>query len=92
MPHNNTIKNMEFLNDLLRGSLGIVVMLAACYLLSKDRKAISWRLVGMGMALQIALAILILKVPFVSSIFDFLAKGFEKVLRFSEAGQILNYE
>ncbi len=35
--------------------LGIVVLLAICYALSSDRRAINWRLVGMGLVLQAAL-------------------------------------
>lgn len=77
---------MEFLIDLSRGILGIVVMLIFCYLLSSNRKAINWRLVGMGLSLQVLLAILVLKVPFVNTGFDWIAKMFEKTLRFSEAG------
>ena len=77
---------MDFLTDLLRGGLGIVSMLALCYLFSSDRKNISWRLVGIGITMQIILALLILKVPFVSGVFDFLAKGFVKILSYSEAG------
>jgi CNT family concentrative nucleoside transporter len=77
---------MEFMMDLFRGALGICILLFICYLLSTNRKAISWRLVSMGMALQIILAILILKVPFVSTLFDWFATAFEKILRFSDDG------
>ena len=79
---------MDFLISLLRGSLGIVIMLLACYLLSSDRKKIDWRLVGIGLMIQIVLAILVLKVPFVNSGFDWVARMFEKTLSFSEAGAI----
>lgn len=72
--------------DIFRGLIGIVIMLAVCYLFSKDRKSINWKTVGVGMGLQIFLAVMILKVPGVSSVFDFLAKGFERVLSFSAAG------
>ncbi len=77
---------MEFLLSLSRGILGIVVLLTACYLLSSSRKSISWKLVGMGISLQVILAVLVLKVPFVNSAFDWVAEMFEKTLRFSEAG------
>ena len=79
---------MEFLVDLSRAILGISVMLLFCYLLSSDRKAIDWKMVGMGLTLQIILAILVLKVPFVNTAFDWIAKMFEKTLRFSEEGAI----
>ena len=77
---------MTLFIDLSRAALAIVVLLAICYLLSSNRKSISWRLVGMGMTLQIVLAVLILKVPFVSGIFDSVANGFIALLGFADAG------
>ena len=77
---------MDFLIDLLRGSFGVIVLLGICYALSANRKAIDWRLVSIGMAFQVILGILILRVPFVSVFFDFIARGFQKILAFSEAG------
>ena len=77
---------MEILVNVSRGVLGILAMLAVCYLLSKNRKLIDWKLVGVGMASQLLLAILILKVPYVNTIFDSLAGVFARILRFSESG------
>lgn len=77
---------MEFLVDLLRGTLGVVLMLFICYLFSSDRKRINWRLVGIGIGMQVVLAILILKVPGVSVVFDQLAKFFQAVLEYTAAG------
>jgi concentrative nucleoside transporter, CNT family len=77
---------MSQLNDIFRGILGIVVLLLVCYLCSSNKKRINWKLVGMGMAMQFILAILILKVPYVSEFFDFLAKIFEKTMAFSKEG------
>jgi concentrative nucleoside transporter, CNT family len=77
---------MDLFNDIFRGLLGIVVMLVICYAFSGNRKRIDWRTVGIGMLIQFILAILILKVPFVSDGFDVLAKGFEKTMSFSKAG------
>jgi CNT family concentrative nucleoside transporter len=77
---------MEFLLSLSRAALGVTVFLAACYALSGDRRRINWRLVGSGMALQIVLAVLILKVPGFNVAFDFIARFFREVLRYTEAG------
>lgn len=77
---------MDILTNLGRGLLGMVLLIGITYLLSSNRKAISWRLVLIGCGLQIALALLILKVPFVSGIFDWLAKMFERTLSFSSKG------
>ena len=77
---------MSFLADLSRGALAIVVLLFICYLFSVNRKSINWRLVGIGILMQIVLAILILKVPVVNVVFDKIATGFVILLSFTEAG------
>lgn len=77
---------MEFITGLLRGALGIGVMLGICYLLSSNRKKIDWRLVGSGLLLQIFLAILILKVPGVRTVFTYIAGFFREVLRYTSEG------
>ena len=77
---------MDFLINFLRGGLGILVLLAICYLLSNNRKAIDWKLVGVGVGLQILLGILLLRVPFINKAFDWLASKFAAVLQFSSAG------
>lgn len=77
---------MEFTVSLLRAALGMSVLLGFCYLLSSNRKAINWRLVSGGIILQVVLAVLILKVPGISLIFDYIAGFFREVLRYTEAG------
>ncbi len=72
--------------DLLRGLLGIAAMLGLAWLFSVKRKAINWRLVGIGMGLQLLLAILVLKVPGVKEVFGFIADGFVALLAYAGAG------
>lgn len=74
------------LYDIFRGILGIVVLLGICFILSSNRKAINWRLVGGGILLQFILALLILKVPLIYSIFDGIADAFVKLLRYTDQG------
>jgi CNT family concentrative nucleoside transporter len=47
----------------LQSALGIVVILAAAWAFSENRHAFPVRTVAVGFALQIALALLLLKVP-----------------------------
>ena len=72
--------------DILRGILGIAVLLFFCYLLSNNRKAINWRIVGIGVGLQFLLGFMILKVPGVKEAFDYAAKFFQSILAFSSKG------
>jgi CNT family concentrative nucleoside transporter len=66
--------------------LGIVCVLALAYLCSTDRKRIDWKLVASGLFLQVALALTILYVPFVSAFFEILGKMFVKVVDFTFNG------
>ena len=72
--------------DILRGVIGIIVLVGICFLLSNNKRHIDWKLVGAGLALQIVLAILILKVPLVYGLFNGVADAFVALLNFTEAG------
>jgi CNT family concentrative nucleoside transporter len=74
------------LDTLGRGLLGISVIIAAAYLLSKNRKNIDWKLVGSGLLLQIMLALAVIYVPFVGTFFEFLGKIFIRLMDFTQAG------
>lgn len=77
---------LETTTSIFRGILGLVFLLAVCYLFSSNRKKINWKLVGSGVAIQFILAILVLKVPLVQKGFSFVASGFVEVLNFTQAG------
>jgi CNT family concentrative nucleoside transporter len=74
------------LESLFRGALGIFSLLIIAFLFSRDRKGIDWKLVVKGLGIQLLFAIFILKVPFVYSIFSFIAKGFTKIIDFTNKG------
>lgn len=71
---------------LLRGLLGLIVLLGICFLFSTNRRAISWRVVGFGLLLQVILAVAVLKVPAIQHVIEFIAKIFIKILDSSNAG------
>ena len=73
-------------NSLLRGLLGMFVLVLISYLLSANRKAINWRTVGFGLGAQIILAIGVLKVPFVQAFFEWVGSLFIAVLDFTMEG------
>jgi len=72
--------------DLLRGLLGIAIMIGIAYLFSSNRKAINWRLVGIGISLQFIIAIFLLLIPGVSDAFKWIADGFVVLLGFADKG------
>lgn len=71
---------------LLRGMLGVAVLLLIAFLFSSDRKRINWRLVITGIVLQVIFALGVLKVGWVRSVFRFISSAFVEVLNFSSAG------
>ncbi|MEY4106771.1 MAG: hypothetical protein RL181_1113, partial [Bacteroidota bacterium] len=78
--------NMNVAIEFLRALLGMSFLVFVSYLFSTNRKAINWRTVGIGIILQFALALMILKVPLINVLFDGVAKFFQEVLKFSAAG------
>lgn len=72
--------------DISRGVFGIVFLLLVCYLLSSNRRLIDWRLVAVGMAAQLVFLVAILKVSFINMIFEYMARFFQQILKYSEAG------
>ncbi|RAU82947.1 NupC/NupG family nucleoside CNT transporter [Pontibacter arcticus] len=72
--------------DILRGAIGLLVLLSIAFLFSRNRKAIDWRLVVYGVLLQILFGVLVTKVPFVADGFAFVSKLFVKLLGFSQEG------
>jgi CNT family concentrative nucleoside transporter len=72
--------------DLFRGILGLIGLLLLNWLLSSNRRAIDWRLVGWGLGLQLVFAVLVLKVDAVRRGFDWVAGGFVSVLQFASKG------
>lgn len=68
------------------GIIGIIIILGLAFLWSNNRKAINIRLVLTGLALQLAMAFFILKVPVGQDIFYWLGKAINKLLDFSKEG------
>ena len=72
--------------SLLRGLLGIVFLVGISYLLSANKKKVDWKLVGTGLLLQLAFALMVLKLDFVADIFDFLSRKVVEFLALGDKG------
>lgn len=68
------------------GLFGLVVLIGIAWLFSNNKRAVDWRLVATGIALQIAFAAVVLLIPGGRDVFDWLGKGFVKVLSFVNEG------
>ena len=74
------------LMTILRGLLGMLTLVGIAFLFSVNRRAIDWKVVLIGLGLQLALAVGVLYVPFIQYFFEFVGKLFVLVLDFTKAG------
>ncbi len=90
---NDLMPNQGFsFTSLWRGLLGMIVLIVIAYLFSSNRKAINWKTVGLGIGFQLIIAIGVLKVPFVQTIFEWIGGLFVSVLDFTRAGSKFLFE
>jgi CNT family concentrative nucleoside transporter len=73
---------------IIRGIIGIAVLLGIAYLLSSKRKAIRWKTVFVGLALQFVLAFGVLRVEWVKQLFNVMGSFFTAILEFTESGSL----
>lgn len=84
------------MEELIRGIIGMACILGLALLFSKNRRAVSWRLVAIGLSIQLTLAIFILKganmaewfspLGWPKEFFSFVSSFFVLVLDFTTAG------
>lgn len=81
---------------LIQGIIGLAILLGLAFLMSNNKKAVNWRLVGIGISMQIIFAIFILKGTLLASyfsplgwpklLFEKISEGFVVVLGFTTEG------
>ncbi|MEM1356120.1 MAG: nucleoside transporter C-terminal domain-containing protein [Planctomycetota bacterium] len=69
-----------------RALLGLAVFILLAWAMSSHKRRFPWRVVGVGLALQITLGALILKTAWGFAVFQAISDGFVKMLDFSTAG------
>jgi concentrative nucleoside transporter, CNT family len=74
------------ITSILRGLGGMAVLIFIAFIFSSNRKAISWKVVGIGLAIQVIIAVGILWVPAIQVFFEVIGKLFVKVIDFTRAG------
>jgi len=87
------IPNQGFsFNSLWRGALGMISLIIIAFLFSSNRKAIDWKIVGIGLTFQLLIAIGVLKVDFIKNAFEFVGGIFVQILDFTRAGSKFLFE
>ncbi len=72
--------------DLVRALIGLGVIVGLAFLFSGNKRLVDWKLVGMGVTLQLIIGVLIGQVPIVESAFELISSGFVKFLNFALKG------
>ena len=77
--------------DRFQGLFGVILILGIAFLCSNNKKRINYRLVASGIALQITIAILVLKVPFVTNFFKWIGHQIGHIEEFAKEGAAFVY-
>ncbi len=74
------------ITNILRGLFGMLVLIGIAWIFSSNRRAVSWKLVGVGLGIQVLLAFGILQVPAIQYFFELVGKIFVVILDFTKEG------
>jgi concentrative nucleoside transporter, CNT family len=77
---------LGLLGHVLFGLFGLAVLVGIAFCFSNNKRVVDWKLVATGVALQVAFAAVVLKVPLGRDIFDAIATGFVRLLDYVEVG------
>tara|TARA_B100001057_G_scaffold299383_1_gene299532 strand:+ start:632 stop:1939 length:1308 start_codon:yes stop_codon:yes gene_type:complete len=72
--------------SIIRGIVGLISLIIISYLISNNRKKIKWRTVFVSILVQFGIAVLIVKIPFIQSLFKILAKFFVRLINYTTSG------
>jgi CNT family concentrative nucleoside transporter len=75
-------------NSLWRGVLGMVSLIFIAFIFSSNRKGIKWKNVGIGLAFQLTIAVSVLKISFIQTMFEGVGQIFINVLDYTKAGSV----
>lgn len=72
--------------EYLRGIAGLIGLVGIAWALSGNRKQVDFRLVGIGIAIQVVIGLMIANVEFINQLFSWVSAGFVKFLNFGLKG------
>ena len=74
------------INTIARGLLGLISLILISFLLSNNKKKIQWKTVLISILIQFVIAVLILKVSLIQSIFEIISKFFVRIINYTASG------
>ena len=69
-----------------RGVIGLISLILISYLLSNNRKKIHWKTVIISILIQFTVAISILKISLIQSVFEIISKFFIRIITYTNSG------
>jgi CNT family concentrative nucleoside transporter len=72
--------------NLGRGALGMLFLLFVCFIFSNNRRAINWKVVGIGIVAQVSFALGVLRVDFIKIFFSWISKIFVDIINIGHKG------
>ena len=73
----------------IQGIIGIAGLIALAWAISENRRAFPWRTAAIGLAVQFALALLLIKLPGSQIVFRWIGNAVDALVRATEAGTSL---
>jgi len=70
----------------LQSAFGLFALLAICWLISENRRAVSWRRVGASLMLTLVLAVMLLKIPALNQVFATVSDAVNAIAAATRAG------
>ena len=70
----------------MRGLIGLALLLALAYAISSNRSKIPWRTVAVGLAIQVAFAVLVLRWSVGKEVLDFVSGQVKALIDYTNAG------
>ena len=69
-----------------RGAIGLISLIFISYLLSNNRKKIQWKTVFISILIQFVVAISILRISLIQSVFEIISKFFIRIITYTNSG------
>lgn len=80
------LKPNPSIRSVLRGMLGLIVLVFLGYLFSTRRRSVNWRTVGGALVLQLIIAVMVIYWPPAQKAISLMGEAFVKILAFTEEG------
>ncbi len=70
----------------LQSAFGLFALLAICWLISENRRAVSWRRIGASLMLTLVLAVMLVKIPALNQVFAAVSDAVNAIAAATRAG------